>query len=213
MNPRELINLHEAYLEIYENIGTGKSKRASFGGISQRPSEREIRDIRAAARKTPEPIPEEKPRQKRKGIGILPSGGVGSTSKVLRGGYGRTPEGIARRRATELKKRSRSLVLPTSEVISASNRADKITAALKKSKKWGTPEAAEEVILGYLIDEGFVDSLESAEVILENMSDEWLESIFEKYEPFPYEKVVNKLKGKEKRPVKPLIKHVVAVRN
>ena len=32
MNSKELKNLQEAYLEIYENIGTGKAKRSSFGG-------------------------------------------------------------------------------------------------------------------------------------------------------------------------------------
>lgn len=37
-----------------------------------------------------------------------------------------------------------------------------------------------ELVVDYLIDEGYVDSLESAEVILENMSDEWLEDIMER---------------------------------
>lgn len=38
---------------------------------------------------------------------------------------------------------------------------------------------AEEVVLGYLIDEGYADCLGSAEIILENMSDEWFDTILE----------------------------------
>jgi hypothetical protein len=36
-----------------------------------------------------------------------------------------------------------------------------------------------DLVLEHLIDEGYADSLESAEAIIENMSDEWLETIFE----------------------------------
>lgn len=36
-----------------------------------------------------------------------------------------------------------------------------------------------ECLISYLIDEGYADNLGSAEVILENMSDEWVECIFE----------------------------------
>ena len=38
-----------------------------------------------------------------------------------------------------------------------------------------------EIILGYLLDEGYANTLESAEVILENMSEGWIESIFEAF--------------------------------
>lgn len=36
-----------------------------------------------------------------------------------------------------------------------------------------------EFILSYLIDEGYTDDLESAEIILENMSEEWLDEVLE----------------------------------
>jgi hypothetical protein len=36
-----------------------------------------------------------------------------------------------------------------------------------------------EHVLDYLVNEGYVDSYESAECVLEVMSDEWLESIVE----------------------------------
>lgn len=205
MNSQDLINLQEAYLNIAENVSTGAGKRASRGGIAQRPSAREIEEIKAAAKRKPEPIPEEKPRQKRKGIGILPSSGVGSRDKVLRGGYARTPHGIAQRRATELEKKGRTewRNLSNEQLSSMAERERRIRAALKKSKKWGTPEAAaEEVILGYLIDEGIADCLGSAEIILENMSDEWFDTILEAKwgeQPAP----IDKMKKREEYYSKP----------
>jgi len=36
-----------------------------------------------------------------------------------------------------------------------------------------------EFLLAYLIHENFADNIESAQVIIENMSDEWIQSIFE----------------------------------
>jgi hypothetical protein len=51
MDAQELRNLQEAYMEVYkdfifENVSTGNSKRASFGGVSQRVSNSEIDKIK-----------------------------------------------------------------------------------------------------------------------------------------------------------------------
>lgn len=197
MSSQSYYTIQEAYLDIYENVGTGKSKRASFGGIAQKPSAQEIKDIRAAARRKPEPLPVDKPRQKRKGIGILPSGGVESTAKLLRGGNRRQPLQLAKRRLTTLKQKSRNPSMPTPELLKLYGRMGRMEKAISKSKKWGTPQAAaEEVILGYLLDEGYADCLGSAEIILENMSDEWVDTILEAkwgVQPLP----VDKMKKKE----------------
>jgi len=40
-----------------------------------------------------------------------------------------------------------------------------------------------DLVLEYLLDEGYADCLGSAEIIIENMSDEWLEEILEEREP------------------------------
>jgi len=209
MDLKEFRNLQEAYLNvyddgiesyIYENIGTGKSKRARFGGIIQRPSQSEISNIRASAKESPKPISEPKPLTQRKGINILPSGGVGPSEKVLRGGYTRTPRGIASRRATELQKKSRRLDIPTSDVLKTIEREAKIRAALKKAKKWGTPEAtAEEIILSHLIQEGYTNTLESAQAILENMSEDWIESIVEEYRVLPIERIQKQIDKKAQK--------------
>jgi hypothetical protein len=182
MNSQDLRNLQEAYLNLVENVPTGKSKRARFGGIAQRPSAREVERIKAAARRQPTLEPESAPRPKikRKGISLLGPGGQSASAHVLRGGHGRTPGGIAQRRATELNNilRKGAIGLSTAEVGNVDRRMRAIKAALKRKKLWGTPEArAEEVILGYLIDEGYADCIGSAEIIFENMSDEWFDEI------------------------------------
>jgi hypothetical protein len=46
-------------------------------------------------------------------------------------------------------------------------------------KKSATVEDSIEYVLNYLIDEGFTDSYEGAEAILETMSDKWLKEIIE----------------------------------
>ena len=51
-----------------------------------------------------------------------------------------------------------------------------------------------DIVLSHLLDEGYADTVESAEGIMLNMSEEWRESIVEKMldeaeKPFPYEKV------------------------
>jgi hypothetical protein len=48
------------------------------------------------------------------------------------------------------------------------------------------------LILSHLLDEGYADTQESAEVIMVNMSENWMESICEGYKERP----VNKMKDK-----------------
>lgn len=64
-------------------------------------------------------------------------------------------------------------------------------------RKLGKPEFNEDVniydiVLAHLIDEGYAETLEAAEVILENMSDTWIENILEDYKEFPTSKVMKK---------------------
>jgi SOS response regulatory protein OraA/RecX len=49
-----------------------------------------------------------------------------------------------------------------------------------------------DIILDYLLDEGFVNNEVSAEVFIEHMSDEWLNSILEGYKKLPVGKMINK---------------------
>jgi hypothetical protein len=51
-----------------------------------------------------------------------------------------------------------------------------------------------DIILSHLLDEGYADTQEQAEVIMVNMSEEWRESIGEGMKPLPVEKMDAKAK-------------------
>jgi hypothetical protein len=59
------------------------------------------------------------------------------------------------------------------------------------------------IILSHLLDEGYADNIESAEVILENMSEGWVESVVEGYKKLPVEKMESQSKRiKKDKPYK-----------
>jgi hypothetical protein len=63
------------------------------------------------------------------------------------------------------------------------NRADAYGRAQKKKKKkpfyYDEQKNIYDIILSHLLDEGYAETVESAEVIMVNMSEEWRESIVE----------------------------------
>jgi hypothetical protein len=54
-----------------------------------------------------------------------------------------------------------------------------------------------DIILSHLLDEGYADTQEQAEVIMVNMSEDWRESICEGYKRFPYRRVEYQIQKKE----------------
>jgi hypothetical protein len=54
-------------------------------------------------------------------------------------------------------------------------------------------------ILEYLVAEGYADTNENALAIMENMSEEWKESIVESKQPYPAEKVARKREAVKKK--------------
>lgn len=191
----------DEFYGIYENVSGGRARRASSrrAPISQRVSDSEAKEIRRNARENPKPTasaPEddsleamksrfkaetdtenaEKEAKKPKSV---PSRGIGPSEPVLRKGKRSTPGGTAQQRVTELGRRGRregkKPYAPGDE-----ERSKRISAALKKRDKWGTPEAAkEEFVIDYLVTEGYTDNYDSAISIYESMSDEWLDTILE----------------------------------
>jgi hypothetical protein len=203
LDNEEIDNLYEKFANesiedfIPENVSGGRARRASSrrAPISQRVTDREAQEIRTNARQNPRPSPAkpsndslaamrkrfedaenaEKESKKQK---PLPSGGIGASARVLRGRKKRTPGGTAQERVAELGRRSRQKGKKPFKWPEDENRMERISAALKKRKQWGTPEAAnEEYVINYLISEGYTDTLESAEIIIENMSGQWLYDI------------------------------------
>ena len=67
-----------------------------------------------------------------------------------------------------------------------------------------------DIILSHLLDEGYAETPEQAEVIMVNMSEDWRESIVEGMKPLPYKKMMKKSdelassdnKNKQKRAAK-----------
>ena len=56
-----------------------------------------------------------------------------------------------------------------------------------------------DIILSHLLDEGYADTQEQAEVIMVNMSEGWIESIMEENKPYPVDKVDAKVKELKKK--------------
>jgi hypothetical protein len=56
-----------------------------------------------------------------------------------------------------------------------------------------------DIILSHLLDEGYADTQEQAEVIMVNMSEDWRESICEGLKPRPEEKMQNKIRKNSQR--------------
>lgn len=206
MESQDILNLQEVYLEICENVSGGRARRASSrrAPISQRVTDREAQEIRANARENPrsssvapsddslgamkqrfkDETDAENADKEAKKPKPVPSRGIGSSERVLRKGKKRTPGGTAQARVAELNKRLRQQGKKPYQWPQDDERVRRISAALKKRDKWGTPEAAnEEYVINYLISEGYTDNYESAIAIYESMSDEWIYNILEDFVP------------------------------
>jgi len=64
-------------------------------------------------------------------------------------------------------------------------------------ERMGIKEDIYDIILSHLLDEGYADTQEQAEVIMVNMSEDWRESICEGYKRFPYGRVEYQIQKKE----------------
>lgn len=176
--------------DLYENVSTGRAKAASSGLTAQRPHETAA-EIRAQAARARAALSASQERQnakearkkelevQRAAIQPLPSRGIGAEEKVLtrkRVG-GKTPYGIARSRLSRLKQDAQNLNIPIEDTLKLHKRIEKLQKAIGNRKKWGTKVDEMCFLLGHLIDEGYVNSIESAIQIAENMSDEWMMNI------------------------------------
>ena len=129
---------------------------------------------KASSKKTKEPT-------------TVPSRGVAGNESAIRR---RTPEGHRKRGASPIAvAQRRQRILSTGRDPNAKSsggmvrqptpesqaRAKKIGAALRNKKNWGTK--SEEYVLEYLVQEGYANSYENADTILQFMSDDWFEQI------------------------------------
>ena len=174
MNSQDLSNLQEAYLEVYQ---LDEDKRPIYGRGG-------------AIRKTETPLQiygnQATAKDKRTKHNI-PKGGTTidkrDPDELFSGDYDRGSGNAAKRRAAALTKPE----------------AKKFPNRLTRSDKQGIKDSYDlyDIILSHLLDEGYAETQEQAEVIMVNMSEDWRESIMEGYKSFPHGKVEAKAKRLE----------------
>ena len=59
-----------------------------------------------------------------------------------------------------------------------------------------------DIILSHLLDEGYTNTVDGALTIIENMSDDWMESILEAYKRLPVGKMMRKIESRAERVAK-----------
>ena len=190
MDSQELRNLQEAYLEVYSELDEERAEgvKPYGGGKDVGDKMRAGHGIKA----------KEKPLSGKKGDGS----GYGEDKKFTKpddkiekpgttvpapkkGGYGRIspviPYGIGANATKERSANSRVRRLdpgaPTSQKLPPEDKKKLSREIVRKPKN----EEVDlyDVILSHLLDEGYAETVESAEAIMVNMSEDWRESIME----------------------------------
>ena len=157
MNSQDLSNLQEAYLEVYQ---LDEDRRPIYGrGGAIRKTETPLQIYGKSGATA---------REKKK-LHNIPKGGTtidnGDPNRLFTGDYDRGSGNAAKRRAAALTKPE----------------AKKFPNRLTRSDKQGIKDSYDlyDIILSHLLDEGYAETQEQAEVIMVNMSEDWRESIME----------------------------------
>ena len=200
MNSQDFCNLQEAYLDVYEldegaaeNVANRAQKLANQKG--QTPEERDMfqklayraRERHDAQHPTPmRSVGSSRfERSQDHGPQITPASSQRSSEKQTLGGssYERGPK-----RLPKGEKYRRQV-------------ATGVRAASKQERQRLGLSAESydlyDVILSHLLDEGYADTQEQAEVIMVNMSEDWRESICEGFKRFPKKRVEYQIQKKE----------------
>ena len=167
MNSQDLSNLQEAYLEVYQ---LDEDKRPIYGRGG-------------AIRKTETPLQiygKQATAKDKRTKHNIPKGGTTidkrDPDELFSGDYDRGSGNAAKRRAAALTKPE----------------AKKFPNRLTRSDKQGIKDSYDlyDIILSHLLDEGYAETQEQAEVIMVNMSEDWRESIMEAMKPLPVGKML-----------------------
>ena len=156
MNLQDLSNLQEAYSQVYELDEDRRPIYGRGGAIRKTETPLQIYGNQATAKD-------------KRTTHNIPKGGTTidkrDPDELFSGDYDRGSGNAARRRAEALTK---------PEVKKFPNR-------LTRSDKQGIKDSYDlyDIILSHLLDEGYAETQEQAEVIMVNMSEDWRESIVE----------------------------------
>ena len=173
MNSQDLSNLQEAYLEVYQ---LDEDKRPIYGRGG-------------AIRKTETPLQiygKQATAKDKRTKHNIPKGGTTidkrDPDELFSGDYDRGSGNAAKRRAAALTKPE----------------AKKFPNRLTRSDKQGIKDSYDlyDIILSHLLDEGYAETQEQAEVIMVNMSEGWRESIMEAMKPLPVDKMAKQAEDK-----------------
>jgi hypothetical protein len=193
MNSQELNNLHEAYLDVYTDIDEERAE--GVRPYKAGPTQAEVRADAKKSEKSKQDKDKDKagygPEDKFKSdwkLRAVPS----STSKRKDG----TEETVSQRMNREAPYKTRPFsplfTKQGSRTASAVTRAtegpgEPQSVTMPRMKSKASKEIVRknlnnsydlyDVILSYLLDEGYADTFESAEAIMVNMSEEWRDSI------------------------------------
>jgi len=203
MNSQDLHNLQEAYLDVYEldegaaeNVANRAQKLANQKGRT--PEERDMFQNLAY-----------RARERHDAQHPTPMRSVGSSRFEYNQKHGRpliTPEvsqsrssqgtlgGVTYQRGpNRLPKSQRKYDRQVLSGVRAASEQEKQRAR----ERMGIKEDIYDIILSHLLDEGYAETLEQAEVIMVNMSEDWRDSICEGYKRFPYGRVERQIQKKE----------------
>jgi len=167
MNSQDLRALQEAYIDVYQ---LDEDKRPIYGRGG-------------AIRKTETPLQiygKQATAKDKRTKHNIPKGGTTidrrDSDELFSGDYDRGSGNAAKRRAAALTKPE----------------AKKFPNRLTRSDKQGIKDSFDlyDIILSHLLDEGYAETLEQAEVIMVNMSEDWRESICEAMKPLPVGKML-----------------------
>ena len=188
MNSQELRNLQEAYIDVYDNImekedspyekasdaaldarygyGRASGDKRSFGRAANRSSAAAaLRALR---------------RGERSGSGTSTEAG----SDAVHQGWARTAKTSADQTPEKKERRAGLANTPYSKLPEDEKEKDRVSfnavrAVYNRNKTQKEEFDIYDIILSHLLDEGYADTQEAAEVIMVNMSEEWRESIVE----------------------------------
>jgi hypothetical protein len=194
MNSQELRNLQEAYIDVYDNImekedspyekasdaaldarygyGRATGDKRSFGRAANRSSAAAaLRALR---------------RGERSGSGTSTEAG----SDAVHQGWARTAKTSADQTPEKKERRAGLANTPYSKLPEDEKEKDRVSfnavrAVYNRNKTQKEEFDIYDIILSHLLDEGYADTQEQAEVIMVNMSEDWIESICEeKYKTY-----------------------------
>jgi len=183
MDSQQVRNLQEAYLDVYDNLDEERAegvkpyeprKRNPLPPMKELSGEKGDRSGYGADKKFTKP--DDKIEKPGTTIPAPKKGGYGRISPTIPHGIGDHADRVQ------------------SRVSTITNRDPRAPRSQKLAKE---DYDLYDIILSHLLDEGYADTQEAAEVIMVNMSEEWRESIVEEVldegeKPFPYEKVKEK---------------------